>query len=111
MWHAHRTAATGLSRRVARPPTMWANSSASASRAPPAMLRLTGGCCLSGFEALLLERSPDFLVVLDGEHKVVRASAGLRSSVPLVSEGADFARSLDEASQARLLQGLSIDRD
>ncbi|HEY2028403.1 MAG TPA: GGDEF domain-containing protein, partial [Myxococcales bacterium] len=66
---------------------------------------------MSGFEALLLERSPDFLVVLDGEHKVVRASAGLRSSVPLVAEGGEFARSLDEASQARFLQGLSIDRD
>jgi diguanylate cyclase (GGDEF)-like protein len=75
------------------------------------MLAATGGFCLSGFEALLLDRSPDFLVVLDGEHTVVRASAGLRSSVPLVAEGADFARSLDEASQARLLQGLSIDRD
>jgi diguanylate cyclase (GGDEF)-like protein len=62
-------------------------------------------------EALLVERSPDFLVVLDGEQKVVRASAGLRSAVPLIAPGADFVRSLDEASQARLTQGLSIDRD
>jgi diguanylate cyclase (GGDEF)-like protein len=66
---------------------------------------------LSGLEALLLERSPDFLVVLDGEHKVVRASAGLRSAVPLIAPGAQFVRSLDEPSQARLCQGLSIDRD
>src|SRR6516225_1384048 len=71
----------------------------------------SGGVCLSGLEALLLERSPDFLVVLDGEHKVVRASAGLRSAVPLIAPGAQFVRSLDEPSQARLCQGLSIDRD
>jgi diguanylate cyclase (GGDEF)-like protein len=62
-------------------------------------------------DALLVERSPDFLVVLDGEHKVVRASAGLRSAVPLITPGADFLRSLDDPSQARLSQALSIDRD
>jgi len=66
---------------------------------------------LAGLEALLVERSPDFLVVLDGEHQVVRASAVLRSAVPLVVPGADFRLSLDELSQARLSQGLSIDRD
>jgi diguanylate cyclase (GGDEF)-like protein len=66
---------------------------------------------LPELETLLVERSPDFLVVLDGENKVIRASAGLRSAVPLVAPGADFLRSLDDASQARLSQGLSIDRD
>jgi diguanylate cyclase (GGDEF)-like protein len=66
---------------------------------------------LLGIEALLVDRSPDFLVVLDAEHKVVRASAGLRSAVPLITPGADFLRSLDDPSQARLSQGLSIGRD
>jgi len=66
---------------------------------------------LQDLDALLLERSPDFLVALDGELKVVRASAGLRSAVPLVAPGEEFVRSLDDASQARLRQGLGIDRD
>src|SRR5260370_20384443 len=66
---------------------------------------------LPDLDSLLLDRSPDFLVVLDGEHKVVRASAGLRSAVPLVAAGQEFAGSLDDASAARLRQGLSIDRD
>jgi diguanylate cyclase (GGDEF)-like protein len=66
---------------------------------------------LVGLDGLLLERSPDFLVILDGDNKVVRASAGLRSAVPLVQPGADFLHSLDDPSQARLAQGLSIDRD
>jgi hypothetical protein len=66
---------------------------------------------VEGLEALLVSRSPDFLVVLDAELRVVRASAGLRAAVPLVSSGEDFRRSLDEASQARLGQGLSLDRD
>jgi diguanylate cyclase (GGDEF)-like protein len=60
-------------------------------------------------DSLLLEHAPDFLVVLDGELKVVSASAGLRSAVPLVAPGHEFAKSLDEASQARLRQALSID--
>jgi diguanylate cyclase (GGDEF)-like protein len=62
-------------------------------------------------ESLLIERSPDLLVILDGELKVVRASAGLRSAVPLVAPGEDFLRSLDDTSQARLRQALGIDRD
>jgi diguanylate cyclase (GGDEF)-like protein len=66
---------------------------------------------VEGLEALLVSRSPDFLVVLDAELRVVKASAGLRAAVPLVSPGEDFRRSLDEASQARLGQGLSLDRD
>src|SRR4051812_7767618 len=66
---------------------------------------------VDGLETLLLDRSPDFLVVLDGELKVVRASVGLRSAVPLVVPGADFLLSLDESSQARLRQALSIDHD
>src|SRR5262249_42677961 len=58
-----------------------------------------------------LERSPDYLVVLDGELKVVRASAGLRSAVPLVVPGGDFLLSLDESSQARLRQAPSVGND
>ena len=64
---------------------------------------------IEGLETLLLDRSPDFLVVLDGELKVVRASAGLRSAVPLVAPGEDFLRSLDEKSQERLRQALALD--
>jgi diguanylate cyclase (GGDEF)-like protein len=66
---------------------------------------------VDGLDALLLERSPDFLVILDGELRVLKASAGLRSTVPLVTPGEDFLQSLDEKSQARLRQALSIDRD
>jgi diguanylate cyclase (GGDEF)-like protein len=77
------------------------------------MLRLSGGfySIVEGLEALLVSRSPDFVVVLDAELRVVKASAGLRSAVPLVSSGEDFRRSLDDASQARLGQGLSLDHD
>src|SRR5438105_2009642 len=79
----------------------------------PAMLRGAAGDCLllPDLSALLLERSPDFLVVLDGELKVVTASSGLRSAVPLVAPGEDFVRSLDEPSSARVRQGLGIERD
>ena len=66
---------------------------------------------IEGLESLLVDRSPDLLVVLDGDLKVVKASAGLRSAVPLVAPGEDFIRSLDDNSQARLMQALSIDRD
>jgi diguanylate cyclase (GGDEF)-like protein len=66
---------------------------------------------IQGLESLLIERSPDLLVVLDGELKVVMASAGLRSAVPVVAPGGDFLRSLDDPSQARLRQALTIDRD
>lgn len=68
-----------------------------------------GVCLVDGLEILLLERSPDLLVVLDGELKVYKASAGLRSAVPLVSPGASFLESLDEKSQARLKQALALD--
>jgi diguanylate cyclase (GGDEF)-like protein len=61
--------------------------------------------------SLVIDRCPDFVVVLDADLRVVRASAGLRSAVPLVQPGEDFVRSLDEASEARLRQSLSIDRD
>jgi diguanylate cyclase (GGDEF)-like protein len=72
----------------------------------------TGGKSVSdGLELLLVERCPDFVVVLDGDLNVVKASAGLRSAVPLVSPGEAFLRSLDEASQARLRQALSLDRE
>ena len=66
---------------------------------------------MQGLDALLIERSPDFLVILDAEMRVVRASAGLRSAVPLVAAGEDFLRSLDDASQARLRQSLSLHHD
>ena len=66
---------------------------------------------IEGLQSLLVDRAPDFLVVLDGELKVVQASSGLRSAVPLVAPGEDFLRSLDETSQARLRQAVGIDRD
>lgn len=66
---------------------------------------------VDGLERLLLERSPDFLVVLDGELKVVHASRGLRSAVPQVRRGASFLDLLDEPSRERLRQALTIDRD
>ena len=66
---------------------------------------------IQGLESLLIDRSPDLLVVLDGDLRVVKASAGLRSTVPLVTPGEDFVGSLDDKSQARLRQALSIDRD
>ena len=66
---------------------------------------------VEGLESLLVERSPDLLVVLDGELKVVKASAGLRAAVPLLAPGEEFIRSLDEPSQARMRQALSIDRE
>src|SRR2546426_9069045 len=73
--------------------------------------RYAANILIEGLEPLLIDRSPDFLVVLDGELRVVRASAGLRSAVPLVTEGQEFLRSLDDASQARLRQALSLDRE
>jgi len=66
---------------------------------------------VQGLDALLIERSPDFLVVLDAGLRVVRASAGLRSAVPVVAPGEEFVRSLDEASQDRLRQSLSMHQD
>ncbi len=66
---------------------------------------------MQGLDAVLIERSPDFLVILDAELRVIRASAGLRSAVPLVAAGAEFGRSLDEASQQRLRQSLSMHHD
>jgi diguanylate cyclase (GGDEF)-like protein len=62
-------------------------------------------------DSLLIERSPDLLVVLDGELNVIKASAGLRSAVPTLAPGQDFVRSLDDKSQTRLRQALTIDRD
>jgi len=59
---------------------------------------------VEGLESLLLDRSPDLLVVLDGDLKVIKASAGLRSTVPMVAPGEEFLRSLDDKSQARLRQ-------
>jgi diguanylate cyclase (GGDEF)-like protein len=66
---------------------------------------------VQGLDALLIERSPDFLVVLDAGLRVVRASAGLRSAVPVVAPGEEFVRSLDETSQDRLRQSLSMHQD
>jgi diguanylate cyclase (GGDEF)-like protein len=66
---------------------------------------------VEGLESLLLDRSPDLLVVLDGDLRVLRASAGLRSTVPQVAPGEDFVRSLDGKSQERFRQALSMDRD
>ena len=66
---------------------------------------------MQGLDALLIERSPDFLVILDAELRVVKASAGLRSSVPLVAPGESFVRSLDDPSQERLRQALTMHQD
>ena len=75
-------------------------------------------CCPWGYctlvqylESVLVERCPDLLVVLDGDLKVVRASAGLRSAVPLVEPGTEFARSLEDPYPARLAQALALERD
>jgi diguanylate cyclase (GGDEF)-like protein len=62
-------------------------------------------------DRLLIDRCPDFVVVLDRELRVLRASAGLRSTVPLVQPGAEFARSLDELSEARFRQSLALDQE
>jgi len=66
---------------------------------------------VQGLDALLIERSPDFLVILDAGLRVVRASAGLKSAVPLVSPGEEFGRSLDDPSQERLHKSLSMHHD
>src|SRR5437764_15421581 len=66
---------------------------------------------VAGLESVLVERCPDLLVVLDGDLKVVRASAGLRSAVPLVEPGTEFARSLEDPYPARLAQALALERD
>src|SRR5205823_14894934 len=66
---------------------------------------------VQGLDALLIERSPDFLVILDAELRVVKASAGLRSSVPLVAPGESFVRSLADPSQERLRQALTMHQD
>ncbi len=66
---------------------------------------------MQAVDALLIERSPDFLVILDAELRVVKASSGLRSAVPLIVAGEDFLRSLDEPSQGRLRQSLSLHTD
>ena len=66
---------------------------------------------MHGLDALLIERSPDFLVILDAELRVVKASAGLRSSVPIVAPGESFVCSLDEPSQERLRQALTMHQD
>ena len=66
---------------------------------------------MQGVDELLIERSPDFLVVLDADLRVVKSSSGLRSAVPLVAAGEDFLRSLDETSQSRLRQSLSLHHD
>jgi len=50
-------------------------------------------------------------VILDAELRVVKASAGLRSSVPLVAPGESFVRSLDDPSQERLRQALTMHQD
>ena len=62
-------------------------------------------------ESVLIERCPDFLVVLDSELRVAFASASLRSAVPLASPGREFALSLDEESAGRLIAALSSDQD
>jgi diguanylate cyclase (GGDEF)-like protein len=62
-------------------------------------------------ESVLVERCPDFLVVLDRELRVLEASASLRSAVPLAAPGQEFATSLDEVSAARLIAALSSDQD
>jgi diguanylate cyclase (GGDEF)-like protein len=66
---------------------------------------------LHALEVSLVERCPDFLVVLDGELKVVRASAGLLAAVPLVEPGMEFLRSLDDPSRERFEQALNLEHD
>ena len=62
-------------------------------------------------ESVLIERCPDFIVVLDRELHVVEASGALRSAVPLASPGREFSLSLDEESAGRLLATLASDQE
>ena len=62
-------------------------------------------------ESVLIERCPDFIVVLDRELLIIEASGALRSAVPLASPGREFALSLDEQSAGRLIAALSSDRE
>jgi diguanylate cyclase (GGDEF)-like protein len=58
-----------------------------------------------------IECCPDFAVILDREHRVVRASAGLREAVALCAPGEFFSRSLDAESERRFLHLASAGRD
>lgn len=62
-------------------------------------------------DSLLVEKSPDFVVMLDGEMRVLKCSAGLRSAVPLLAPGAEFVKSLDAASEARFRQAVTSDHE
>jgi diguanylate cyclase (GGDEF)-like protein len=62
-------------------------------------------------ETAFVERCPDFAVVLDRELRVLVASDGLRSAVPLCSAGSEFVRSLDQPSEALLRQALALGRE
>ena len=62
-------------------------------------------------ETTFVDRCPDFAVVLDRDLRVHRASEGLRSAVPLCSPGAEFVRSLDQPSEARLHEALALCRE
>ncbi len=62
-------------------------------------------------ESILIERCPDFIVVLDRGLCVIEASASLRSAVPLASPGREFALSLDDDSAGRLIAALSGDQE
>ena len=52
---------------------------------------------VENLELQLIDKSPDYVVVLDADLRVTRASEGLRSAVPLLAAGADFTKSLDAA--------------
>ena len=81
------------------------------SRGPLCYVAPGGISLIDGLTTMLLERCPDFLVVIDADFKVVQASAGLRAAVPVLAPGEDFLGSLDEPSQARLRQTLALDRE
>ena len=59
----------------------------------------------------LIDRCPDFFVVLDGELRILEACAALRAAVPMATVGGEFSLSLDEESGARLIAALSSDRE
>jgi diguanylate cyclase (GGDEF)-like protein len=63
---------------------------------------------VESLETSFVDLCPDFAVVLDSELRVLRASEGLRSAVPLCAQGAEFVRSIDEPSEQRLRQAITL---
>jgi diguanylate cyclase (GGDEF)-like protein len=72
-------------------------------------LFVAGGTLADRSESAFVDLCPDLAVVLDAELRIVRASAGLRSAVPVCSKGSLFTVALDQPSAERLRQALALD--